>query len=485
MYTTNEQGKIFVSLIAGDYGYLIEKAGYQDKTGTFTMGITDQTIQVSLTSILLYTHPIIKKYDDAGYTGGIVYFDPSYTGENGSSNGTKLRPYTNFNTAYQGGIPSNTVFLFKRGTTHPKIGRLNIHPHTIYSSMIYSNNYIGAYGVGNQPIIQGFHIKDTSNGLTVRDINIKGKCQWAYTGLIYFYESATNTYNVTFAYCNIEGEEDTSGFTYWNPPDYGSSPFRYPGSLLRGKCHNFVMYNCKVSNSWSTAVRMESSDNVSFVRNHFSKVGWVNHYNAVTQTEKDNNPSWTGANCLSLPYKNVPLYIAGNYFDKSFSEWKVGVSLGYMGMGWYDDSRGHVMEYNTILPPLSGSGGGGVAWNMPPESYFRYNLIDSSLYDTYNRLETTLVNYEGISDALRWHFQQSSPVYVYNNAFIRPGGDYWHPATAGTDADAQVNNVLSATRSGVQAYIDEHSVGSDIVPSSIGSSNSNIWDNYIPPVDPL
>ncbi|MGF1585655.1 MAG: hypothetical protein ACFCUM_10060, partial [Bacteroidales bacterium] len=94
-----------------------------------------------------------------------IYFDPDYRGND--SNGTKDKPYTDFNKQYSKGIPSNTAFLFKRGTSHPKIGRQVKEGNSFYSNMLYNNNLIGAYGEGPRPVIEGFFIMAGSHHLTI------------------------------------------------------------------------------------------------------------------------------------------------------------------------------------------------------------------------------------------------------------------------------------------------------------------------------
>lgn len=83
-------------------------------------------------------------------TEDCVYFDADYTGANGTSNGTRLRPYVKFNRSGLGtGIPGKT-YLYKRGTVTSDQSAQFINPKVGGQYPKYIN--VCAWGQGHRPI---------------------------------------------------------------------------------------------------------------------------------------------------------------------------------------------------------------------------------------------------------------------------------------------------------------------------------------------
>jgi hypothetical protein len=397
-----------------------------------------------------------------------VYFDPDYKG--GDSDGTINKPYTDFNKEYLNGIPSNTAFLFKRGTTHAKIGRQVKGGSSFYPNMLYNNNFIGAYGEGKRPVIEGFFIMAGSHHLTIRDLDIKAESQAGYDAVVYIHRTKNGEYiycsNITIAFCEIAGVH--------NPENY-HRPSPYPFFGIRFYCDNFTLYNNIIRDTWQHGIIAERGTDFKAVRN------WI--YDVVHQdqraqdegwpTQNSNDPwsyEWNGntskagwGNCIFIAsYVNTTNhYIAGNLMDRSRYRWK---ACYIISAGWDAPYKNLILEYNTfIAPKASEAGGVAVNWGAPKGSIFRKNVIDCS-----NR--GTGVTQFGIAG--RWptgtlqdHFRQQLPYGVYDNHWIRPHARF--SLTEGRDRILPFRNrVFNSWSEYLTFLLDNDPVGSDIDPEN-------------------
>ncbi|MGF1585946.1 MAG: hypothetical protein ACFCUM_11520 [Bacteroidales bacterium] len=415
------------------------------------------------TGITPYSVPEIKTESNFRYK---VYIDPEYTGRD--SDGTINRPFSNFNLQFAGGVPSNTAFLFKRGTTHPKIGRQVEGGNSFYPDMLYYNNLIGAYGDGKRPVIEGIFIMAGSHHLTIRDLDIKAESQAGYDAVVYIHRTKNGEYifcsNITIAFCEIAGVH--------NPGNY-HDPAPYPFFGIRFYCDNFTIYNSIIRDTWQHGIIAERGTDFRAVRNWIYDVvhqdqraqdeGWpTKNSNDPWSYEHNNSTSKAGwGNCIFVAsYVNTTNhYIAGNLMDRSRYRWK---ACYITGAGWNAPYENLILEYNTfIAPKASDAGGVAVNWGAPKGSIFRNNVIDCSNRGT----EETQFGFAGRwpTGRLQDHFSQEFPYGVYDNHWIRP-----HPGfslTEGRDRLIPARNRIFNSWPAYQRFLlNNDPVGSDIDP---------------------
>jgi hypothetical protein len=225
-----------------------------------------------------YKVPNVKTSNDFQHK---IYIDPDYKGTD--SDGSIQRPYRTINH-FRNGVPANTAFLVKRGTTHEKVGRQFGGNHTRYTSMIYKNNFIGPYGTGPRPVIEGFWIMGGSDGLTIRDIHIYAESQWSpgQDAIVYMHNSAysptatpaARCNNVTIAYCILEGKLNKSNYI---------NPTPYPQMGIKFESNNFTLYHSVIKNIWTDGVYASGGFNHKCVRN------WIYDVNHMAQRAIDEN----------------------------------------------------------------------------------------------------------------------------------------------------------------------------------------------------
>jgi hypothetical protein len=394
-----------------------------------------------------------------------VYFDPDYKG--GDSDGTINKPFTDFNKEYLNGIPSNTAFLFKRGTTHAKIGRQVKGGSSFYPNMLYNNNLIGAYGEGKRPVIQGFFIMAGSHHLTIRDLDIKAESQAGYDAVVYIHRTNDGKYifnsNITIAHCVIAGVH--------NPENY-HKPDPYPFFGIRFYCDNFTLYNNIIRDTWQHGIIAERGTDFKVVRNWIYDVvhqdqraqdeGWPTQNSNDPWSYQHNNSTSKGGwgNCIFVaPYVNTTNhYIAGNLMDRSRYRWKAAY---ISGADWDAPYSNMILEYNTFIAPKASSAGGvAVNWGAPKGSIFRNNLIDCSNGGT----EVTQPALVGRSGRLKDHLAQNHPYGVYDNHMIRPHAGF--SLTGNDTGEVSVKNKLFDSWSEYQTFLKTNEpVGSDIDPN--------------------
>ncbi len=388
----------------------------------------------------VYKIPEVKNEND--FTNKI-HIDPTYSG--GGSNGSIEKPFTSINDNFSKGIPSNTAFLIRRGTElNEKIGRLA--NGTRLTDMIYKNNFIGAYGSGEMPVVGGMWIAAGTNGLTIRDIHFLAQSQQStgHDAVIYMHNSryfptsspADLCRNVTIAYCIIEGKHN---------PSYYYDPTPYPLKGIKFDCDNFVLYHTEIRNIWSDGVYAGGGNGHSAVRNWIHKINlmdqrakaenWPNPSSPDPRSDDSKSTAWgkggTG-DCWQSGGAGNNYYFAGNIFDRSNSTWKFGL---IMNNGLNSNNRGVIIEWNTFLAPLSGAGGGAHYYNMPPDNICRYNLYDASRPNSQS-----YVWIAGGLSVIKYHLTQAPPFGIRNNHVIKnKPGDRITWGTSNTDTDHYVH----------------------------------------------
>jgi hypothetical protein len=355
-----------------------------------------------------YSLPQIKSHNDFSRT---IYIDPDYNGND--SDGSMARPYKSINDNFRNGIPANTAFLIKRGTSlNEKIGRLNRSPHSVYEKMVYNNNLIGAYGQGEKPVVAGFYIAGGANGLTIRDLHIYSESQWpdGWDGVIYVHRQPSST-DITIAYNKIQGKH--------NPSNY-SGPQPYPMKGIKFDASRVTIYRNIITDIWSDGIYVTGRD-VTVVRNWVYNINRMeeralaeNWPNPGSTDPRSDNPGGTG-DCFQSEGSSDNFYIAGNIFDKSNSRWKFCIVFN---APWGSSNQNLVIEYNTLYSPKSGLGGSAIYNQVPRGSIQRYNLIDGSNKGT--QTGTRWLAGPGSGDCrIDNHLKQSYPAGIHYNHVIR------------------------------------------------------------------
>ncbi|HMS91818.1 MAG TPA: hypothetical protein PKC87_06340, partial [Candidatus Absconditabacterales bacterium] len=112
---------------------------------------------------------IITRLDSGIYNSYQVYIDPTYTGINGTENGTIDRPFNSWMDIT--GFQSNVDYLQKKGTTYTSSSQIFLSAK--------NNITIGTYGSGTRPLFSylggGYAIRiELSNNITVEGLEING-----------------------------------------------------------------------------------------------------------------------------------------------------------------------------------------------------------------------------------------------------------------------------------------------------------------------
>jgi hypothetical protein len=371
-----------------------------------------------------YMIPVIKTSDDFVK---VIHIDPDYKGND--SDGSVEKPYTSINF-FRAGVPANTAFLVKRGTTHEKIGRRVGGNHEHYTSMIYNNNFIGPYGTGERPVIEGFWIMGGSNGLTIRDIHIYAESQQSpgHDAVVYMHNSAIHPKatpaarcnDITIAYSIIEGKLNENN--YFNPTPY-------PQMGIKFEANNFTLYHSIIRNIWADGVYAGGGENHRLIRNWIHE---VNHMASRAINENWPNPGSPdphsedvggGGDCFQAAGASNGFYLAGNYFDRSNTTWKFGVIFN---TGWESSNTGLIIEHNTFIHPKGGLGGAAHYYNVPPGTITRYNFYNATNAD---RQKGTTTFASGNGETLKKHLTQKAPYGPRNNHIIRhyPGSSITYP----------------------------------------------------------
>jgi hypothetical protein len=408
----------------------------------------------------------------------MIYIDPDYKGT--GSNGTIDKPYVSINR-YKDAVPPNTAFLIKRGTTHEKIGRLVGGSHSPYTKMVFKNNFIGAYGTGERPVVEGFWVMAGTDDLTIRDLHIYAESQgnWGHDAIVYLHDSrnwpqtspAGKCDNVTIAYCIIEGKFNNSNY-------YEPSPLPIFGLKVAGE--NFTLYNNIIKTVWIDGVDAASGSNHKYVKNWIydlnhqdyraEKEGWPTSsssdpwaYNIHGQESKG---GW-GDGFQSIAAING-FYFAGNIIDRSDTKWKF---CWITNAGWDSHSRNLIMEYNTFIAPQTGAGGAAIYFNAPQKSIFRYNLIDGT--DCGTQSGVCGITSRGGAGNMQDHFQQVEPYGIRQNHIIRgqPGSDITGSNQKAEEYAPQCNLIFETYHDYLKYLEKNVPVGSDI-------NTANFWEGY-------
>jgi hypothetical protein len=462
--------------------------------------ITQSSIQkVSGSTIpVLYSYPgdgvmtPIKTVAD--YTN-VVHFD--YQLGNNSNAGTVGAPFKDYNLKYPNSVPANTAFLFKRGSVHPRIGRRA--DSTILWNQQHNNSFFGAYGEGAMPIIEGFWIMGYLNGqntvgaknVTIRDIDIHAESSWPWGTdiIVNLYYSPEN---ITLAYCKVHGKHrpDRS----W-PPNFKieGSVFPYPlygiGKSVKSGSQ-LVIFNCEIYDIGLDAMDLWGAYPLRCIRNYIynlNRRNWGQGYTLADDTQDGGiGDGIRLANNCSLAY------IAGNYIDfardyyleqpSNQLDWHKHCVLLYgsaINDGWISALGPLSLIHNTfIIAPPGTVKSGNVYVNCPPGSDMKWNLFDNTRKGQYQwSVCMTAWNYR-----LNDHFQQTNPVRVAENHFIKGGESKYFYLNA--DNFIHNSNQLFETWAAYQAYTGTE-VGSDINPDNMTNFfDGPSHDDPTPPVPP-
>ena len=425
-----------------------------------------------------YKIPEVKSASDFAY---IIYIDPEYSG---TSDGSIERPFTDFNKQYQNGIPSNTAFLFKRGTNHPKIGRQTYEDGrngVIYYDMVYNNNLFGAYGTGTRPVVGGFFIVGYHEGyspagtwskdITIRDLNIYGQSQagQAQDHMVLLHYGPRN---VTIAHNNIEGMFNNA-FPASSPP-VGRGPFKWPTGGIRSTSINgyLTIFNNRICNFEFDGYLGYGNvtGKTAFVRNYIYNINRANWGKGYTRADQHNG--WGAGDGIKFSVSTTgkgEIYIAGNYVNPGkdyYAEYPTGwdfqkaALIGFFSYnnGW-GSTRPITGEYNTFIASPPGSSSTSVIWDPPPGSPFRYNLID----------RTNMGNYTGAGGgeplAVPKRNLTKVPYMITDNHLIKAGSTY--STWPNNDNLLHTSNKLFVDWAAYQTYLESNDpVGSDIDPDN-------------------
>ncbi len=412
-----------------------------------------------------YSVPDVKTASDFAIK---IYFDPDYTGEN--SDGSIERPFTNMNVRFADAIPANTAFLFKRGTTHEKIGRLSNGSQL--TRMIYNNNLIGAYGEGQNPVIEGIWVASNSDGLSIRDLNIQAESQAgadAWDIIINLYGGdGSRPSNVTIAFNTLNGVYNPNGS--WTSH---SGPRPYPHMGIRGGGKGTVIYNNIISNVGDNGIYFDAHQGLQIVRNYIYNVNRMNWGRGLQHN--------VGGDCIQIAWSFCGAYVAGNYLDpgRDYYDlhpngndfWKHSyIANASPTGGWDSPTNGTITEYNTFISPPTNTFGMGpvVYYNPPKNSVFRNNFI-APIKGINGRVALAGSNY-----SVRDHLNQDEPHGIYDNIFIRHNSNQESSVTYPADdglVTERGNLIFSSWSEYLEFIKDNDPVGSDIDPD-------DFWSGY-------
>ncbi len=353
-----------------------------------------------------------------------VYIDPS-SSVNG--NGTIGSPYNSFEGIT---VAPNTAYLFKRGT---------IYNETVGS--VWNNNLVGAYGVGEMPVIFGFGVSasgsTTSENLVVRDLEFR---KVGPEGVVFGFAHDPRPNNVTVAYCKIKGIDEGNG---------------YPEHTLNHGAHNLVFFNNEVSgcrrNGWWI-----NGDNIKIIRNWFYKIN--------TSGETSLNPG--DGDVIQSIYGFQDGYIAGNILDKSNAMWKYVLMFNLEGHPPVP-STNITVEYNTFHSNKSGEGGAAVRWVVGPNCSFKKNVINSiGLSAPFDR-----------SNSNQW--AQEAPYGIRDNhILIEDGRDVGAYGVPSRTALIEQSNLIFNSHATYNSYTSTNDeiglYGSDINPLTFLTENDDL-----------
>lgn len=467
--TTNHLGLANIILKDGNYVWDINHGGYQSNSGFFNVDGEDKTIPIILEALaphvpseaklVPYELPDVNDEDD--YTNK-VYIDPDYDNGNGSPNGTQSRPYTDFNNQYGSGIPSDTAFLFKRGTSHPRIGKPEANVLTIYQNMIYNNNMIGAYGTGARPIIRGLWIHPPSQHLTIRDVSIRSKSYspmqhdgvltiWSHGSNPEYEGTTQSSSHITVAFCEVWGVEEPT-YTYRQPyDDYEHAPFRYPMGLIRGEGSNITVFYNHIKNSWTSAVGWRyAGSNKIITRNLCQNLSMCGPFNEDIWQEyfRDAVPQPNQGNGFAFSRgvgSNIKIF--GNIIDRSNNFGKTVMVWMHFHKGWNSGHTGCEMKWNTLHGPDSGSTSPVFHFSPPQGTEIEWNVFDSSGKGQWSAGKVPFWGTWDNDPAERaWCDQQfgQSPPKIKNNYIVR-NGHLFGSADSGCDGVVLNDNTRYTT----------------------------------------
>ena len=397
-----------------------------------------------------------------------IYIDPDYCG--GGSNGTIEKPYTSVNNTFKDGIPANTAFLIKRGTTlNEKIGRLGKNQYDmVLSRMVYNNNFFGAYGQGEKPVVRGFFIMPPSKDLTICDLHIYGESQrgTGWDALIYTHRisGVSRQQNITIAYNIIEGKP---GSGYWDPAPY-------PLKGIRIDCDNLVVFNNEIKKIFVDGIWVMGGVSHKYIRNWIHDINY-HAYRAITEnwpTAFSNDPRSEnrggGGDGIQVNYSSQDYYVAGNLIDRHHTMWKFCAIFGGSASreyGWNSPDRNLVIEYNTFISPKEGKGGSILYFDGPKGTIIRHNLFDSTNKGTQKGVPAFAATH--LEGNIRDILLQVEPFGIRHNHIIKQSENGSVTAFGNHEKIIPSSNKVFINWEEYQNYlIDNDPVGSDIDPDS-------------------
>jgi hypothetical protein len=352
-----------------------------------------------------YSVPTIKTPSDFGNT---VYIDPS--GSNGD--GSIGSPY---NTLSGLTIQSNTAYLIKSGETLTE----NV-------SKVWNNNYVGKYGTGDMPVINGsFTISDNSSDFTMDSLHLTKQGNSNYDQILRL--SDNGLFDITIANSEIIGLKGASEYPYYCIKGNGTRVTFY---------HNIIAYSG--NDGFYTGYIPECK----FVSNYFHH----NNMNGIVNT----NSTGDGIQFENAQANNG--YIANNYIDRQHTIWKFALIVNATLASQSD----LVCEWNTFIGPRTGNGGSAVRWLGGTTNTFRKNLIN------------TTQGLDGITGYPE-HANQTSPYGIRDNHKFGAGD--LSPMTL------DASNLDFADEAAYQSYLTSEGIsayGSDIDTSDFWSGGGSV-----------
>jgi hypothetical protein len=356
-----------------------------------------------------YSVPVIKKASDFANT---VYIDPSYTGQ---ELGTIDKPY---NTLSGIAIVPNTAYLLKAGTK--LVQSVN---------KVFNNNYLGRYGEGPKPIIEG-HFTVGGTHITIDGIQVQRSGGVDYAEV--FTINRSNCSDLTVANCIIRGIDNGSDYPY-----YG----------VKGGGNNITFYHNEIAHTRNDGMFLHTGERYILVSNylHHNNLGGLNSNKSTGDAIQF---EWDGYHYT---------YIANNYIDRSHTIWKFGLIFN----GTVDGTHDVVCEWNTILGPRPGNGGAAVRWLGGKNNKFNKNLV-------YANSGVALM------ESFNGHANQEAPYGVRDNHYVGAAGFYsFTPLASNLKFTTESDYELYLTSNGIKRY------GSDIDPENFWNTPAPI-DNCLP-----
>lgn len=407
-----------------------------------------------------YQIPVIKTADDFQYK---IYIDPDYNG--GDSDGTIEKPYPDMNSQYAKGVPSNTAFLFKRGTTHPRLGRHSSSGGILWD-MVYKNNLIGAYGEGKRPVIQGIQINGASHYVTIRDLEIAMSSQSGQDIVVQLYAVPNSPTNIVIAYNIIRGVYTP------NRSFAGSKPHPYPEMGIRGGGDGTIVYHNEIYDFGDNGVFGASGRGQKVVKNYVYNINRKHWGRGLTPAQAE----YSGGDPIMYQYTHCGLYIAGNYTDPAkdyYDEHPNGNDYWKQSLIFKVASNIDpvIVEYNTAISQPVGTNSGAAVYfhaELTTGLRFRYNFIAPSK----GKIGRTPIASSGGS--MPDHINRKFPDGLLYNHIIRQNPNDTNLSVVSSNAE----NILDESNLVFDTWEDYNKFLLNNGPSGSDIDPDNFWESY-------